>query len=85
MLRFAAKETSTPPLEVVFAVSKKLGDAHRRNLIKRRLREALFLLMKEKRVSAAGFDVAIIPKKEVGDVNFDTLTQDLGAALKRLK
>jgi len=85
MLRFAPKEDKTPPLEVVFAVSRKLGDAHRRNLIKRRLREALYLLMKEKIANPVRFDLAILPKPEVGDIDFELLKRDLGAALRKVK
>jgi ribonuclease P protein component len=55
-----------------------------RNRIKRRLREALFLLLKEGKVKQAGFELAIIPKKEVADLDFSELAADLQSALKRL-
>ena len=55
-----------------------------RNRIKRRLREALFLLLKEGKVKQTGFELAIIPKKEVADLDFSELAADLQSALKRL-
>lgn len=84
MLRFERSTEIDPPFQVVFAVSRKLGDAHVRNRIKRRLREALFSLLKENKVKQAGFDLAVIPKKEVADIDFSDLVADLQSALKRL-
>ena len=74
----------TPPFYVVFAVSTRLGDAHVRNRIKRRLREALHALLKTGGVKRSGFDLAIIPKKETADLPFADLCHDLEMALKRL-
>ncbi len=84
MLRFEHSNEVNPPFQVVFAVSRKLGDAHVRNRIKRRLREALFILLKEGKVKQSGFELAIVPKKEVADLDFAELGADLQAALKRL-
>ncbi len=84
MLRFERSNEVNPPFQVVFAVSRKLGDAHVRNRIKRRLREALFILLKEGKVKQSGFELAIVPKKEVADLDFAELGADLQAALKRL-
>ncbi len=87
MLRFNRSDLRTqadPPFHVVFAVSAKLGDAHVRNRIKRRLREALHEIMKSGAVKQVGFDLAIIPKKETADADFGDLCADLKMALQRL-
>lgn len=84
MIRYAKSGVINPPFQVVFAVSKKTGDAPLRNRIKRRLREALFAIMKAGEVKAAGFDLAIIPKKDVADLDFAVLCDELRVALKRL-
>jgi ribonuclease P protein component len=84
MLRFERSKEVDPPFQVVFAVSRKLGGAHVRNRIKRRLREALFLLLKEGKVKQTGFELAVIPKKEVADLEFSELVADLQSAMKRL-
>jgi ribonuclease P protein component len=84
MLRFERSTEVDPPFQVVFAVSRKLGGAPVRNRIKRRLREALFLLLKEGKVKQTGFELAIIPKREVVDLDFSELAADLQSALKRL-
>lgn len=85
MIRYARSEIQNPPFSVVFAVSKKTGDAPLRNRIKRRLREALFAIMKAGEVKPAGFDLAIIPKKEVADLDFAKLCDELRVALKKLR
>ncbi|HRP69773.1 MAG TPA: ribonuclease P protein component [Turneriella sp.] len=74
-----------PPLSVVFAVSHKLGKAHQRNRIKRRLREALAIAVdfhswRQKKK----YDLAILPRVDVATMPFDALVQDLKHALKRL-
>lgn len=84
MLRFERCEKNNPPFQVVFAVSSRLGDAHVRNRIKRRLREAMFAILKEGRLKQRGFELAVIPKKEVADLAFAELVTDLETALKRL-
>jgi ribonuclease P protein component len=55
-----------------------------RNRIKRRLREALFLTLKEGRAKPAGFDVAIVPRKEVAELEFSELCDDLRQVLRRM-
>ncbi|HMV35670.1 MAG TPA: ribonuclease P protein component [Turneriella sp.] len=84
MLRFDNTTDTNPPLRVVFAVSSRLGPATVRNRIKRRLREALFLTLKEGRSNPAGFDIAIVPRKEVAELDFSELCDDLRQALRRM-
>lgn len=84
MLRFDNTTDCEPPLRVVFAVSSRLGPATVRNRIKRRLREALFLTLKEGRANPAGFDIAIVPRKEVAELDFAELCADLRQALRRV-
>lgn len=85
MLRFNPAPETEPPFQVVFAVSVRLGDAHVRNRIKRRLREALFATLKKGTVKKSGFDLAILPKKETADLPFQELCAELEMALRRLK
>ena len=84
MLRFERSETLNPPFQIVFAVSSRLGDAHVRNRIKRRLREAMFAVLKDGALKQGGFELAIIPTKEVADLAFAELITDLRTALQRL-
>jgi ribonuclease P protein component len=84
MLRHGRSIEPGPPIRVVFAVAARLGAAHERNRIKRRLREALFAVLKVGEVKASGFDLAILPKKEVADLPFADLCNDLQIMLQRL-
>lgn len=84
MLRFERSNAADPPFQIVFAVSSRMGDAHVRNRIKRRLREAMFAILKEGALKQRGFELAVIPKKEVADLAFAELVIDLETALKRL-
>lgn len=84
MLRFERSETLHPPFQIVFAVSSRLGDAHVRNRIKRRLREAMFAILKEGSLKQRGFELAVIPKKEVADLDFAEVVSDLRTTLRKL-
>jgi ribonuclease P protein component len=84
MVRFDCTADAVPPLRVVFAVSSRLGPATVRNRIKRRLREALFQVLKEGQIKGAGFDLAIIPRKEVVELKFSELCNDLRQVLRRV-
>ncbi len=61
---------------VGFTVSKRVGKAHVRNLVRRRLREAVRACLPE---LAPGFDVVIISRPALADQSFVAL----GAALAR--
>lgn len=84
MLRFERSNAADPPFQIVFAVSSRMGNAHVRNRIKRRLREAMFAILKEGALKQRGFELAVIPKKEVADLPFAELITDLRTALLRL-
>lgn len=84
MLRYYRSEVVNPPFQVVLAVSQRLGDAHQRNRIKRRLREALFTVLREGRVTKHGFELAILPKKDVADLPFLRLCDEVRMALSKL-
>lgn len=83
MLRYTRAPAEQPPYRVVFAVAAKLGDAHKRNRIKRRLREALFAILKTGGAKT-GFDVAILPRQEIADLPFAALCDELKLVLQKL-
>jgi ribonuclease P protein component len=61
--------------------SRKLGDAVRRNRAKRLIRE---LFRRNDRPSVAtGFDVVVIPRRELFDASYANLESDFRMALKR--
>lgn len=84
MLRFMPVTETLPPFRVVFAVSNKIGTATRRNRVKRRLREALYLILKQNPVECRGFDLAILPRAEILELPFGELMKDLQSTLRRL-
>lgn len=84
MLRYNRSSGVHPPFFAVFAVASRLGAAHQRNRIKRRLREALHAVLRAGHIRQAGFEIAIIPKKETADLDFGKLCDDLQAALRKL-
>lgn len=57
-----------------FSISKKVGKAHERNLLKRRLREIVRLNYK----NLNGVDIVIIPKKHITDYDYIRLKKTLG-------
>jgi ribonuclease P protein component len=65
-------------------VSKKVGNAIIRNKTKRRYRQAFLQLHKEQ-FTNNHFDYSIIAKKEITDVNFQNIYDDLKFCLKHIK
>lgn len=65
-----------------WSVKKALGNAIRRNRVRRRLREILRVHRQE---IAPGWDIVIHPRSSVGTANFSVLTEDLLKLLPRAK
>ena len=72
------RATDRPASRLGLTVTRKFGDAVRRNLAKRRLREVF-------RTSPIppGLDVVVVPKREFFDASFAALESDVRAALDR--
>ena len=67
-----------------FVVSKRVGNAVTRNLVKRRLREIMRLLDRAERLST-GHDSLIIVRPGVATVRFATLDESVAGLLDRAK
>lgn len=65
-----------------FTVTKKLGNAVRRNRIRRRLKAAVAALAKTH--AAAGFDYVIVARNAAFDRPYADLVADLATALQRV-
>lgn len=62
-----------------FTISKKIGKAHSRNQLKRKLREIVRLNYK----NLNGVDIVIIPKKHTTEFDYHRLKSSLGHALNQ--
>lgn len=67
---------------VGYTVSKKVGNAVKRNLSKRRLRQAVDKLAP--RFCRSNYDYVIIAKKEMVEADFNKVYSDLKFCLKRI-
>lgn len=65
-----------------FTITKKIGKAHERNRMRRRLSHALRSVAFPQQLSS--WDCVIIARKPAHDCPFDDLVRDFDAALKRL-
>ncbi len=72
--------TKTPHLKVGFSVSKKVGNAVIRNLIKRRMREAFFSILSD--VSKKSLMV-FIPRQGVQSLSYWEILSSMKGLLKR--
>ena len=61
------------------SVGKKIGNAVRRNKVKRQLREII-----SKNDYQKNFDCIIIVRREINDADFQKIQEDLNFALKKL-
>lgn len=74
------KPTGVPGVRIGFTVPRALGDAVKRNRIRRRTREAVRHNYGLLSTSRGPLDVVINPKKSVLKVDFGTLSQEIARA-----
>lgn len=72
--------TKTPHLKVGFSVSKKLGNAVQRNLIKRRMKEAFFSILSD--VSKKSLMV-FVPRQNAKDLDYRLILSSIQGLLKK--
>ncbi|MCW6678493.1 ribonuclease P protein component [Anaerococcus sp. NML200574] len=73
------KDNGTNTPRFGFTISKKIGKAHTRNSLKRKLREIIRLHYK----NLNGVDIVIIPKKHTTEFDYKKLKSSLGHALNQ--
>ena len=78
----ARNREDASPARVGFTCSKKLGNAVTRNRIKRRLREAVRLVMTP--VAKPSFDYVLVGRSGAESLGFEKLQADLISAVTRL-
>ena len=76
-----ARKNRTPGNRVGITVSKKLGKAHVRNRTRRRLREIYRL---NEALFSPGWDIVVVARKGLGDLQSAELAQQFGKLWKRL-
>jgi ribonuclease P protein component len=67
-----------PDSRLGIAATRKIGDAVRRNRAKRLVRE-----LYRRNNFTAGFDIVVIPRREIFDANYGSLEADYRALLRR--
>lgn len=83
LLQARARADSDPTIRVGFTVTKKLGNAVRRNRIRRRLRAAAAAIVPLH--GAPGVDYVFIARRAAFDRPYAALLDDLQRALLRLR
>lgn len=73
------RENGLDSPRIGFTISKKIGKAHSRNQLKRKLREIVRLNYK----NLNGVDIVIIPKKHTTEFDYHRLKSSLGHALNQ--
>jgi len=79
-LTLIARRTRSPHGRVGFTVSKKVGNAVVRNLVKRRLRD----LLRHRRASFERRDLVIVAREKAAHLSLEELARALDEALARL-
>lgn len=75
-------ETVEPEVRIGFTASKKVGNAVCRNRAKRRLRELARNIALQK--AKSGFDYVFIARKNILDMPYDKLEQDVNNAMQNI-
>lgn len=76
-----ARKNRTDSNRVGITVSKKLGKAHIRNRVRRRIREVYRL---NEQLFRPGYDVVIVARSKAVDAPFDKLTKSCLALAKKM-
>lgn len=84
LLTLLVRPNGLPHNRYGFVVSKRVGNAVARNLVKRRLREILRHLDRAGRVSP-GHDLAFIVRPRLAETPFDLIRDAVEAQLRRAK
>jgi ribonuclease P protein component len=79
-LTLQARPTRRPHGRVGLTVSKKVGRAHVRNLVKRRLRH----LLRHRKDAFARRDLVVVARERAAEISFAELERELDNALHRL-
>lgn len=72
--------SKTKNIKVGFAVTKKIGKAHVRNLVRRRLREIVYTqipLLKQ------NYNLIVVAKEGISSARFDELSNEIVTLLKK--
>ena len=80
-LSVVAKHRRGDGFRVGLTVSKKVGRAHERNLVKRRLRE----IVRRNKVWFEGYDVVLIAKPDANQMGYRELFADLERAMEKMR
>ena len=78
----AVRRGDEAPPRVGFTVTKRIGNAVRRNRVKRRLREVARLVMPDR--AQDGYDYVLIGRQGTPERDFGRLKDDLAMALRKV-
>lgn len=70
-------------MRVGIVASRKVGNAVVRNRVRRRLREAMMALMRERPLREASVDMIVLTRPEAAEADYSTLKASLERALRR--